>query len=144
MSQDGPSPEFAATLKSSGKAMTDSGKFYTLKYTISESKRKQTVYIRKSPETYLSLKGHEVFGLVWEGPTEPTAEKLLEWSQRRFGVGGLVCERPSETQTQFRVRYRLTVADSATAAELTEALEIVAATSDDVEKVLNPGAEDHF
>ena len=58
--------------------------FYSLKFNIADSSRKQEVFIRKAGNEYRSLKVNEVFGLVWESEKPATTEQLLTIFQKRF------------------------------------------------------------
>lgn len=137
---------FKLTLQGSGLQFTESTGFYEVKYGIAESnpKRSQTVYIRKSVETYRSLSVREVFALVWESPNPATSEFLLTQFQKRYALGGLVYEKPSETQKLHRFRYRFTVPVDCDAKRLKALLEVAAATGDVIERELNPNEEDKF
>ncbi len=116
--------------------------FLSFKYTIAESKRTQTVYLRKASEEYLGLKVNEVFGIVWDEPQKPSRDLLLSTFNKRFTIGGLVLELPSATQKNYRIRFRTTVSATASPREVKDVLNVVASTADDLEKQLNPGKGD--
>lgn len=122
----------------------DIGGFVKIPYTITESQRKQAVYIRKSASEYRSLKVVEIYSLVWESDQEPSNEQVLKAAEIRFSVGHLVFEAPSESQPKYRYRFRVTVDSDITFPRLKAVLDVVAATGDGVEKQLSPDAGDVF
>jgi hypothetical protein len=118
--------------------------FYSLKFDIPDSKRKQEVFVRKAGNEYRSLKVNEVFGLVWESDKPATTEQLLTIFQKRFKMGGLIYELPSATQKLYRIRYAVSMPLNSTPETAAFYINIAATTGDDVEKELNPGQEDKF
>lgn len=131
-----------ATLKDAKISYTDIGNHYKLKYDFSNTKRNQTAYIRKEVYTYNSLKLQELFSLCYDKPEAPSAEQLQSVFQKRFSIGGLVLEAPSENQKNWRIRFRATVTTSALPETLKEYLKLVAGTADNLEKELSPIQED--
>lgn len=121
---------------------SDIGSFYKLKYDYSDTKRQQSTYIRKEIYTYNSLKVQEIFSLCYDRPEPPSAELLLSAFQKRFSLGGLVLEAPSEKQTNWRIRFRVALASNVLPETLKEYILIVAGTADNLEKELNPNQED--
>jgi hypothetical protein len=130
------------TLKDAKLSHTDIGNFYKLKYDFSDTKRSQVAYIRKAEESYNSLKVQEIFSQCYDKPEPPSAEVLQSAFQKRFTIGGLVLEAPSEKQANWRIRFRVTLATNALPETLKEYLKLVAGTADNLEKELNPGSED--
>ena len=137
-----PTSPLEATLKDAKLSYTEIGNFYQLKYDFSDTKRKQTAYIRKMEESYNSLKVQEIFSICYDSKDTPSAELLQSVFQKRFAIGGLVLEAPSETQTNWRIRFRVTLTTSALPETLKEYLNLVAGTADNLEKELNPTQED--
>lgn len=133
-----------ATLKEAGLSSEDIGAFHKLKYNLTDTSRKQTVFVRKKSAAYLSLTMYEIFSLVWEGDGEPPEEVLGTVYEARPAFGSVICEAPSGEQTKHRVRYRTMVCDTIPAAKLKAYAAVVAATADAYEKMLNPNAEDTF
>jgi hypothetical protein len=118
--------------------------FWNLKFTVDQGKRNQSVYIRKTQEEYLSLKVHEVFGIIWESDKPASPEFMNTVFLKRFSSGGLIYELPSATQKFYRIRYRMTIFEDHSQERFVQLINIVATTSDSLEKELNPGAEDKF
>ncbi len=118
--------------------------FYSLKFNIADSSRKQEVFIRKAGNEYRSLKVNEVFGLVWESEKPATTEQLLTIFQKRFKIGGLIYELPSTAQKLYRIRYAVSMPLNSTPEAAAYCINVAATTGDDVEKELNPGQEDKF
>ena len=131
-----------ATLKDAKLSYTDIGNFYKLKYGFSDTKRSQIAYIRKVEESYNSLKVQEIFSLCYDKSDPPSSEQLQSIFQKRFSIGGLVLEAPSEKQANWRIRFRVTLATNALPETLKEYLNLVSGTADSLEKELNPGSED--
>lgn len=125
-------------LKASKLTYTDIGAFLQVTFGTDGGKRKQTTYVRKQAETYLSLEANEVFSLVWESSKEPTPEFLIEVFQKRYKLGGLVYEVPSGTQTMYRIRYSINAYTSTTSDALRYLLDVAASTGDSLEKILSP------
>lgn len=122
----------------------DAGGFHRVQYENTTSRRKQTVYVRKEVESFGSLRTQEVFSLCYDAERAPTAEELRTWFLQRFGVGGLVLERPGATQKRWRVRLRVAVPCDVTPERLAAVLEIVQSTADDLESQFHPGEEDRL
>jgi hypothetical protein len=137
-----PSDPLGATLKDAKLIYSDIGSFYKLKYDYSDNKRSQVAYIRKEIYTYNSLKVQEIFSLCYDKPEPPSAELLQSAFQKRYTVGGLVLEAPSEKQTNWRIRFRTSVATNVLPQTLKEYMLLVAGTADNLEKELNPNQED--
>lgn len=134
----------AARLTESGLTFTELTGFYSLTFTIADSKRKQTAFVRRTVEEYRSLKVREVFSLCWDEPTPPSRELLAAAFQKRFSIGGLTLEQPSETQKNWRIRFRVDVPADMPAKELRSHIEVVEVTADSLEAEFNPGKEDRL
>lgn len=126
-------------LDAAGLTYTKLPGFYQLPFTLAESRR-QTVYVRRAAEAYKSVGINEAFAICYESESEPTAEMLQKTFLRRFTIGGLVLEAPSETQPKWRIRYRLEITTKEPPARLKQMLSIVASTSDTLEKELGGSA----
>jgi hypothetical protein len=137
-----PSDPLGATLKDAALIYTDIGNFYKLKYDFSDTKRNQTAYIRKEVYTYNSLKVQEIFSQCYDKPEPPSAEALQSVFQKRFSIGGLVLEAPSEKQANWRIRFRVTLGTNALPETLKQYLNLVTGTADSIEKELSPTQED--
>ncbi len=133
-----------ATLLATGLVYTDGDRFYDLRFSDSDKKRAQVVHIRKAVDQYESLRVQEVFSLCYDASDPPGEELLRTTFQKRFGIGGLQLEAPSEQQSHWRIRYRIAVACDTSAEGLAKLLRIAQATADQLEKELNPGAEDRL
>lgn len=131
-------------LKAAKLIYSDMPNFFNLKFDISDSKRTHTVYVRKTTWEFRSLKNNEVYGLVWESAMAPTADQLLTIFQKRFKIGGLVYELPSEAQKLFRIRFSVWMPLNSSAQVASTYLSLVSTTGDEIEKELNPGKEDNF
>jgi hypothetical protein len=132
---------FDGVLKEAKLVFEDISGFYKLKYNIANSDRKQVVYIRKSTESYLSLKTREVFSIFYESETPPPDNLLASLFEKRFNLGGLTLEKPSETQKFWRIRYRMDILPNLTSKEVAERLSVAAATGDDLEKGIDPKSD---
>ena len=91
-------------MKATGYGYKELPGFYYLSLAFKDTDRSQTVYIRKTGDDYLSLKVHEVFSLIYDDPQPPAQAVILSAFQKRFTVGGLVLESPSEAQKNWRIR----------------------------------------
>ena len=117
---------------------SDIGSFYQFKYDFSDTKRKQTVYMRKEIYTYNSLKVQELFSLCYDKPDPPSAELLQSAFQKRFTIGGLVLEAPSEKQPNWRIRFRASLTTDALPQTLKEYVLVVAGTADRSRERIQP------
>lgn len=133
---------FATAFKATKLTFSDVPSFIEMKYTV--DKRKQTIFIRKQPDTWNSLKTHEALGIVWESDVAPDGALLLQAFSQRYSMGGLSYETPSATQKKHRLRYRLAIPADIKPGALAEMLSVTASTSDAIESQLNPGKEDTF
>lgn len=136
--------DLTATLEESGLRFSDLGRFLQLRYSNSETNRSQSVYVRKTIDTFESLRTQEVYSLAWESKTKPTKAQLLQFFKRSFGLGGLVLESPTEGQTVWRVRFRVAVPCDTSSARLREILDLVQGTADQLEQEFAPDAEDRL
>jgi hypothetical protein len=125
-------------LKASGLSHTDIGRFYKIKYDYSDTKRSQTAHIRKEVYDYNSLKVQEIFSQCYDSPNAPSAELLQKVFQKRFSIGGLVLEAPSQEQPNWRIRFRIDAPIEITPDRLKQYVNIVAGTADTLEKELAP------
>ncbi len=130
-------------LKASKLQYTDIGDFCSVKYTIGE-KRSQVTYLRKLLNEYRSLKNCEVFGIVYESPTQVPTSLLISTFQKQYILGGLIYELPSETQKLYRIRFRVSLPINSLPEMTKEYLNTVAVASDALEAELNPTGEDKF
>lgn len=121
----------------------DLGSLFSVEYKITDTNRKQKLYFRKVADSYRSLEGAEVFGLVWESDKAPTTEFLQKTFDKRFSMGGLVYELPSENQKMYRIRYHYTIDPQSNSKTLIKTLQILAATADSLELTIS-GKEDRF
>lgn len=137
-----PDDPLGATMRRAGLRSEDLGDFHKLHYTHDDTGRTQTIYLRKRVDRYGELAVQELFSLVYDRAEPPTAELLRNAFARRFGVGGLVLERPSETQKNWRIRFRTTPTVDVTPADFARYCDVTQSTADELERELNPGAED--
>lgn len=137
-----PEDPLGTTLRLAGLRSEDIGKFHELRYANSETKRTQKVYLRKKVERYSGLAVQEIWSLGYDQPVAPGAELLQKAFQRRYGVGGLVLEQPSEEQPNWRIRFRLSAAVDITPKVLAKYCDLAQDAGDSLERELNPGAED--
>lgn len=133
-----------ATLARSELNFSEESGLHRIQYEITQRSRSQTVYVRRKVEEFESLRVQEAFSLCYDAERAPTAEELRAWFQRRFALGGLVLEAPSENQRNWRVRFRCAVACDCTPQRLAATLRILQATADDLEHQFNPGEEDRL
>lgn len=117
-------------------------KFMSFQLKISDSTRLHTVYLRKTSETYLSLTVNEVFGNFYDSPNKPSPETLMATFAKRYSIGGILYELPSKAQPNYRLRYRMVVSSTATPREVTESIQLVAGTADDLESKFSGVKED--
>lgn len=134
----GPASAIEAAMKATGYTYKEIPGFYSLSLSFQDTKRRQTVYIRRTTDTYNSLKVNEVFALVYDDPQPPSSELLLTAFQKRYSVGGLVLEKPSEEQKNWRIRFKMEHFTSSTTDRLKEEINIVGSTGDFIEKELGP------
>ena len=120
----------------------DIGKFHELRYTNTETKRAQKVYLRKKVERYDALAVQEIWSLAYDRPDAPSAELLQKAFARRYGIGGLVLEQPSKEQPNWRIRFRLAAAVDITPKDLAKYCDLAQDAADSLERELNPGVED--
>lgn len=132
-----PTDPIGAALKTAGLTFTDIGNFYKLKYTFTDSKRAQFVFVRKAIWEYNSLKIQELYSTFYESETAPSAELTQKLFQKTFTIGGLILEAPSESQKLWRIRYRLDAPTTIPTNTLKTYLQLVAGTADALEKELN-------
>lgn len=118
--------------------------FYKVRYTMGETPRKHDVYVRMVTHEYRTLKVNEVFGLVWESDKAATHDQLITIFQKKYKMGGLIYELPSETQKNYRIRYAISLPLNSTPEIAKSYLNMVATTGDQLENDLNPGKEDEF
>ena len=130
------------TLKESGIANTDIGKFYQVKYRFSESKRTQLAFLRKRVETYRGLSVQEAFSLVYESKTAPSSDVMSTVFQKSYTIGGFILEEPGEDQEFWRIRFRIEVPTNSTPERLKTLLSLTAGTADQIEQQL--GGEDRL
>lgn len=117
--------------------------FYSVKFSIANTERYQTVYLRKSREDYLSLQAREVYTLVWESKERAPTDLIFTLFQKRYSIGGLIYELPTEKQVLYRIRYRHCISDSMSIPQFKELMGIVAAAGDSIEKEISD-KEDKF
>lgn len=133
-----------ASLQAAGLAYTDTGDLVRLRYEDAKTQRSHAVYVRKHVTAFHSLRGREVFGLVYDAATAPSDELVQSVFQKRFGIGHLVFEAPSPQQANWRIRFRVTAAVDATPERLAQYLQIVQSTADKLEQELAPEAKDRL
>ena len=80
---------------------------YKVRYTMGETPRKHDVFVRMVTHEYRTLKVNEVFGLVWESDKAATHDQLITIFQKKYKMGGLIYELPSETQKNYRIRFAI-------------------------------------
>lgn len=141
---DNPQPpsEIDQVMKATGYKYSDDGSFIDFKMTFNDTKRGHKVFVRKAPETYLSLKVNEVYGLVYESKEEPSKDIVTRIFEKRYRIGSIIIEKPSEKQAFWRIRYRLEFHSGWTADKFKDAANIVASTADSLEKELSSTGED--
>ena len=134
----------ADALKAAELNYEDIGKYYKLRYNNSDTKRQQSVYIRKSVETYESISVREGYTLFYDSKDAPTSDQLIAVFQRRFTIGGVVLEAPSAAQPNWRLRFRIELPTDLTPIRLKQRLSLIQATGDDLERTFSPDKEDRF
>ncbi|MBK7875200.1 MAG: ankyrin repeat domain-containing protein [Planctomycetes bacterium] len=122
----------------------DIGDYFELPYSDADSNRAQRVFVRKERYEYESLSVHELLSLCYDAKVAPKPDQLVQWFQRRFALGGLVLEAPTEGQENWRIRYRILIASDAPPERWSHYLQLVQGTADALEKEFNPGAEDRL
>lgn len=137
-----PEDPLGTTLRLAGLRSEDIGKFHELRYTNTETKRAQKVYLRKKVERYDALAVQEIWSLAYDRPDAPSAELLQKAFARRYGIGGLVLEQPSKEQPNWRIRFRLAAAVDITPKDLAKYCDLAQDAADSLERELNPGVED--
>ena len=142
--QKGADPEdpLGTTLRLAGLHNEDVGKFHELQYSNRDSGRSQKVYLRKKVARYESLAVQEIWSLAYDRTEPPSAEALQKAFARRYGIGGLVLEPPSEAQPNWRIRFRVAAAIDITPKDLAKYCDLTQDAADTLERELNPGAED--
>lgn len=131
----------AQTIKDSKLVTTDLSGFYEIPFTLAKD-RKQTTYIRKELYEYRSIKVHEAFSLCYDSEKPPAPELVVTAFQKRFNIGGLILEKPSETQKNWRIRFRTEIPVDIKPTELVHRLEIIANTADTLEQEFDPTKKD--
>lgn len=116
---------------------SDAGDFFSVEVRIDDANRKQIVYLRKSVETYGTLKERELFSIIWDSPTPPTADFQLKVATRSFNLGGLAYELPSEAQKHYRWRYRFTIPDDVSPDRLRFLVLVAGSVADKLDKEFN-------
>jgi hypothetical protein len=96
-----------AILKDAKLTHTDVGSFYRLQYNFTDTKRTQVGFVRKEVYTYNNLKVQELFSFCYDKPEPPSTEQLQSVFLKRFSIGGLVLETPTEKQPNWRIRFHL-------------------------------------
>lgn len=134
----------AGLLERAKLSYTDIGDFHKVRYDNEEAKRGQTVWLRKTPEKYGTVVMYELFSICFESNDAPGEELLRKAMQKRFSLGNLVLEQPSEAQKFWRIRYRIDVPADVTPERLSNYLQLAQATADGLEKEFAPGAEDRL
>jgi len=129
-------------LRRSGLKYEDSGRFWKLRYSTRDTGRSQTVYVRKTIETYEALSGQEIHSLVYDAAEPPSGEVLRKAFLMRFALGGLVLEPPSEDQKNWRIRFRHVAPTTITPSELAAYLDSVQSAADRIEQAIAPNGED--
>ncbi len=137
-----PTDPVGKTLQASKLIYTDIGNFYKLKFDNSNTKRSQYAYVRKDVYSYNSLSVQEIYSLCYDSPDAPSAALLEKTFQKGFSLGGLVLEAPSETQKNWRIRFKIDAPTDLPLATLSTYLNLVQGTSDEIEKELNPDKGD--
>jgi ankyrin repeat protein len=122
----------------------DLGTIHELRYGDSKDNRSQKVYVRKKVETYGGLSVREAYSLCYDAKEPPSEEVLRQTFQKRYSIGGLVLEAPSEGQPNWRIRFRIDVPTDVTPERLAKYLLLVQGTADQIEKTLSPDAEDRL
>lgn len=130
------------TVKDSGFTYKDDGSFIDFKLVFSETKRSHKVVVRKTPDSYLSLTVYEVYGLAYESKDEPSRDIVNRMFEKRYSIGSIILEKPSEKQPYWRIRYRLEFHAGWTAARFKEVSTIVGSTADALERELSATGED--
>ena len=138
----GPDDPLGATIQLAGLRSEDLGSFHKLRFTNDDTGRSQSIYLRKRVDRYGGIAVQELFSLVYDRPEPPTAELLQKAFSRRFGVGGLVLERPGEAQKNWRIRFRTTPSVDVTPTDFARYCDVTQSTADELERELNPDAED--
>ncbi|MFO1051206.1 MAG: ankyrin repeat domain-containing protein [Planctomycetota bacterium] len=133
-----------ATLHTTALKFDDVGAFHRLRYTHSEAKRAQYVYMRKSVDTYGELRTQEIFSLCYDEKDPPSNELMQTLLLKRWAIGGLVLEKPGETQTNWRIRFRVAAPCDLSAERLARYLLLVESTADSLEHEIHPDAEDRL
>lgn len=145
LAQDAPQTDADAlgkTLKESGLANSDIGRFYQVKYKYSESKRTQLAFLRKRVDTYRGLSVQEAYSLVYESKTAPGSDLISTVFQKSYTIGGFILEEPRKDQEFWRIRFRIEVPTNSTAERLKTLLSLTAGTADQIEQQL--GGEDRL
>lgn len=137
-----PDDPLGATMRRAGLHSEDLGNVHKLRFTNEDTGRAQSIYLRRQVERYGELAVQELYSLVYDRAEPPTAELLRKAFARRFGVGGLVLERPSEAQPNWRIRFRTTPTVDVAPTDFARYCEVTQSTADELERELNPGAED--
>ena len=134
LSSPTPADAMGATLRLAGLPAKDIGSFYSLRYNFTDTKRSQTAYIRKSTDSYNSLKIHEIFSIFYDAKEAPSAELLQKVFQKRYSIGGLVLEAPNTNQSNWRIRFRIDAPADIATDRLKTFTNLVAGTADALEK----------
>lgn len=137
-----PDDPLGTTMRLAGLRSEDLGKAHMLRFTDDGTGRAQRIYLRKQVERYNELAVQELYSLVYDRADPPKADLLRKAFTRRFGVGGLVLEQPSEGQRNWRIRFRTTPAVDITPADFARYCQLTQSTADALERELNPGSED--
>ncbi|MCE9557347.1 MAG: hypothetical protein K8R88_00195 [Armatimonadetes bacterium] len=132
--------KFAETLKETKVITKELPKFYEIRFTV-DKKRKQTAYIRKEVFEYRSIQVREAFSICYDNKLAPSPELILAAFQKRFSVGGLVLEKPSDEQANWRIRFKLDLPIDISAKDLRLKLDVIATTTDGLEAEFNAGKD---
>lgn len=139
-----PADTLGQTLKDANLGYEEIANFYKLKFNNTDTKRSQTVFVRKSVETFRSLSVREGFAIFYDAMDAPSTEQLLTIFQRRFAIGGIVMEAPSAAQPNWRLRFRMELPTDLSPTKLRERLVILQSTGDRLEQEFSPDKEDRF
>jgi hypothetical protein len=137
-----PTDPLGQDLTASKLVYSDIGKFYKLIFDIKDTSRKQIIYVRKENQVYNSIETREIFSLCYDEKDPPSAGLLQSIFQKRYNIGGLTLEAPSDSQKNWRIRFRIDVLANLNPAALRNRIELVQSTADALEKEINPGKED--
>lgn len=83
--------------------------FYQLTFVNSEKKELRYIYIRSTPDSYLSLEKFEVMSIFLDQKEAPKTETLFALAKKRLSIGSLIYEKATPEKPYHRYRYSVNI-----------------------------------